>query len=484
LAGLLAPRERLEPHDVERGLRLQVADGMCSQSLVTLTQGTIFVAFALLLQASNSAIGLISAINPFSNVLQVPAIALVEKVARRKWLVVTALLPGRSAWILIAALPWLVPADARLPVLVAALAFHFMLAAVAGCAWNSWMHALIPPDRLVPFFSRRLSMSMWLGAGLSLAAGLSMDAWERARRDPFGVFAILFGAGAVAGLLGCLFLALTPEPRMGRRELSSLRAVIAAPLRDAAFRPVIAFFGVWTFAVNLAAPFFAVYLIRRLDQSMTWVLALSVLSQAAFALSLKPWGRFSAHHGNRRTMMLAAPLFLATLVLWPVASVLSGAPLHALLVAIHAVSGAALGGMTLCGGNLVMREAPPGSATAYLAANSLVAGIAATAAPLLAGIGSDVAKGAGWTLEAGPFALSGLDYVFLGAALIGLESLRRLARVREAGLPALPEDLRAIWAEALRGVWQTSTIGGLRRMTAFPYARLRLLLERRKGRRE
>jgi MFS family permease len=484
LPGLLDPRERLEPEDVERGLRMQVADGMCSQSLVTLTQGTIFVAFALLLQASNTAIGLVSAINPFANILQVPAIALVEKVARRKWLVVTALVPGRMLWILVAALPWVVPAPARMPVLVATLAVHFTAAAIAGCAWNSWMHALIPPDRLNGFFSRRLSMSMWLGAGLSLSAGLSMDAWERSGNDPFGIFAILFGAGAAAGLLGCLFLALTPEPRMRGRDLGRLRDVVTAPLRDAAFRPVIVFFGVWTFAASLAAPFFPVYLIRRLDQGMASVLGLSVLSQAAFAMSLKPWGRFAARHGNRRTLMLAAPVFLATLLLWPATSLpLGGAGLHVVLVTIHVLSGAALGGVTLCAGNLVMREAPPGGATAYLAANSLVAGIAATAAPLLAGIGSDVAKGAGWALDVGPLSLTGLDFVFLAAALVGLESLRRLAGVREAGLPAAPADLRAIWAEALRGVWQTSTVGGLRRMTAFPYGRLRLLLTRR-GRRE
>jgi MFS family permease len=459
---------------------MQVADGMCTQALVTLTQGPILASFALLLRASDAAIGLLSGVGPLANVLQAPAIFVVERLGRRKRLVVSSLVAGRLLWVLVAALPWLVPEPWRLGVFVAALTGHFALAAFAACAWNSWMHDLVPPARLTPFFARRMSLSMWVGAGLSLAAGVLVDAWLRAGRDAFGAFAVLFVGGSLAGLLGCVFLGLTPEPAMKARPLGRLRDLLSEPLRDPSFRRVLVFTGAWTFAASLAAPFFPVYLVRRLDQGMAWVLGLSVSSQVAFAASLRGWGRFATRHGNKASLAVAVPLFLGTVLLWPATSLTPPGPLlQALLVAIHVAAGVAMAGVTLCGGNLVMGEAPAGRATPYLAANALVAGVAAAAAPLLAGIGSDVARGAGWTVAVGSRSLHGLDLVFLVAVLLGLDALRRLARVRETAAPARPSDLRAAWAEALRGVWQTTTVGGLRRLSSFPYARLRALLARR-----
>ena len=47
--------------------------------MVTLTGGVFLVAFALKLEASNTIIGLLAAIPPLAQLIQIPAIYLVEK---------------------------------------------------------------------------------------------------------------------------------------------------------------------------------------------------------------------------------------------------------------------------------------------------------------------------------------------------------------------------------------------------------------------
>jgi DNA-binding transcriptional LysR family regulator len=74
---------------------------------------------------------------------------------------------------------------------------------------------------------------------------------------------------------------------------------------------------VWTFAVNMATPFFVVYMIDRLDLSLTLVTALLVLSQLANIMSLKAWGRIADRFSNKSVLAVAGPLLAGFLTQYP-----------------------------------------------------------------------------------------------------------------------------------------------------------------------
>ena len=78
------------PDDQERGLRYVLYDGMMFQAMVSLSGGAFIIAFALLLGASNSLIGLLVAAPFLGNILGIPAVLVVEKVKRRKLISVLA----------------------------------------------------------------------------------------------------------------------------------------------------------------------------------------------------------------------------------------------------------------------------------------------------------------------------------------------------------------------------------------------------------
>jgi len=54
-------------------------DGLTTQAIATLTGGVFLVAFALKLGASNLVIGILAAIPPLGQLIQIPAIYIVEK---------------------------------------------------------------------------------------------------------------------------------------------------------------------------------------------------------------------------------------------------------------------------------------------------------------------------------------------------------------------------------------------------------------------
>ncbi len=147
-------------------------------------------------------------------------------------------------------------------------------------------------------------------------------------------------------------------------------------------------------------------------------------------------------------------------------------------------------GVTLAASNIALKAAPPGKATAFLATNALVSGMAATVAPILGGFAADGFAGRrlslvlNWGTDAEPaevlslpaFDLQGLDFLFVISFVFGLYALHRLLGVREEGEVEEKVVVTELYAEVRKAVKSVSNVAGLRHLTYFPYAKLRDLL--------
>jgi len=474
---------------LQRGLRMLVYDGLCSQVMSVLVGGAFLVQFALMLGASNTVIGLIAAVGPLAQILQIPAIYLVDGSRQRKAMTVIPAGLGRLFLLLVAGLPWLAPPAWRVPLLLGGLFMYFGLGAVAGCAWNSWIRDLVPQPIMGAYFAKRLSVATAVGAVASLGAGVAVDRFRGLGGSPELVYSVVFGVGLAFGLVGLVFLVRTPEPRMAPSQTKGLLAVLAEPFRDENFRRLLLFLGSWNFAINLAAPFFTVYLLKTLGLSMTWVIGLSVLSQIVNVMFFRLWGRLSDRFANKPVLGLSGFLFIVSILIWPFTTLPRAHLLSIpLVILIHILAGMATAGVAISGGNIALKLAPYGHATSYLAVNGLVCGLAASVAPILAGIGADWLKNQqlrisiSWISGArqfdGPaFKLQGLDFLFVVAGILGLLSLQLLLSVREVG--EVEEDLLVghLVAEMRQKIKSVSTIAGLRNLSFFPYHRLKDMLQ-------
>lgn len=492
----LQPQTITTEAELRRGLHMVMLDGIYTQALVTLTGGAFLVAFALLLGASNLVIGLISAVSALTQTLQIPTIYVVEATRRRKAFTVLALSIGRIAWLAVALLPWIMPESYRMPVFLAALFISSALSTVGGLAWQSWMRDFIPQDILGSYMGRRMARATLIGAVLSLAAGFGVDLYKQILPE-IGIYSIYFVLGTVAGLLSVRFLAHTPEPLMERRLHPNFLKPIIEPFQDMNFRRLLFFLGSWNFAVNLAAPFFTVYMLKRLDLNMSAIIAFSVLSQAINVLFFRVWGHLADRFSNKSVLTQAGLMFITTFVLWPFTDLLHH-PTWALLllVLIHALAGMSTAGVTLCTGNIALKLAPHGKATGYLAVRSLISGAAATVAPILGGIlanrfeGERVTLTLSWisaalnkTWEVTTVNLRGLDFLFILAFLFGLYALHRLLVVHEEGEAEKDVVMTEFNGELRRMVRDVSNVAGLFDLLYMPYTQLLRLIGERRGRR-
>ena len=226
----LQPQDRLAEQDVNSGLRMLLYDGVCSQAMGTLTGGAVLVAFAVLLGASNLVIGLLAAVGPLTQLLQIPTVFLVDRTGLRKALVVLSSFLSRLSWLAVAVIPWLVPEDQRVAALLACLLLYFGLGTVSGCAFNSWMRDFVPDQIRGSYSGKRMAVATAIGALLTLAIGFGIT-WGKAWfSDHHTIYAILFVAGGSLWFGGRLFLGPRPRAQDGSESIigSACRVMGAA----------------------------------------------------------------------------------------------------------------------------------------------------------------------------------------------------------------------------------------------------------------
>ncbi|PIW30237.1 MAG: MFS transporter [Rhodospirillales bacterium CG15_BIG_FIL_POST_REV_8_21_14_020_66_15] len=482
IAARLAPSDNLSEAEVETGLNWLLRNGIWAQGMETLALGPILVAYALYFEASNLAIGLLAALPNLGQLALLPAVQIVEKVRRRRFLAVAFGAASRPMLLLMATAVLMPTKEAGLAVLLTGLTLRYTLGAFVGCSFNSWIRDLVPEHRMGAFFASRLMWMTGIGMTVSLLAGLFVDEWGRLmpHRDAEG-YSILLVLAFLAGCASVYCMCRIPEPAMPPAERHlPLTERLAQPFKDVNFRNLVIFLGAWNFAINLAAPFFTVYLYKRLGLSVTMVTVLLIVSQAANIAVLKTWGRIADNFSNKGVLTVAAPLFVLSIFLWTFTTLPEKHALTMpLLIVIHVLTGISTAGVTLASGNIGLKLAPRGAAASYLSVSSLVTAICAGTAPIFGGLFADWFAGRELTLILRwtdpetrhlfqAINLRHWDFFFGLAAVLGLLSLQFLRQVREVGEVEEEIVLEELMATARQGMRNLTSVAGLRAAATYP----------------
>ncbi|PCD02135.1 MFS transporter [Sphingomonas spermidinifaciens] len=479
-----APLAEIDSATRERGLRILVMEAAFSGGTAALTSGVVLNAFALHLGASAAMIGLLASIPFLAQLLQLPAIGVVERWRSRKQIAVVTSLIGR-AMLALMALTAFWGGAIGLWTFVAAQVVLAGFGAVGSCAWNSWIRDLAPDDRLGSVFARRTLWLSGISLVLGLVAALALE-WTEPGTDARNlVFAVMFAAGCATGLVSAAVVAIMPEPAMPPSAGPvSLIALLRLPLADANFRRLLRFIASWQFAINFATPFFTVFIVRQLGFDLSFVMLLGVASQVANLAALRTWGTLSDRFANKSVLAVCAPVYILAIVAMIGASQIGDREwVRIWLVALHAIMGAAIAGATLASTNIALKLSPRGAATAYVAASATVTAIAAGTAPLLGGLLAQffverrLELVLRWSGPNGvfslPLILTRWDFYFLIAGLIGLYAMHRLSLVEEHGEIDRRAMAYQVLAEARRSIRNISTVAGLRGATDLPGTLLR-----------
>ncbi|MDB4920744.1 MFS transporter [Mucilaginibacter sp.] len=441
----LSPSRVISKKAVAKGLKLVIADGMAAEAMVVFTSGTFLTAMAIKLGATNFQLGLFAALPTFTTMFQLLSVWLVRKFNNRR--VITALfnLLARLPILTIGAIPFLFTGGTTIEVLFLLLFFQHIFGDIAGASWNSWIKDLVPAGQMGAFFSRRTRMSQTLNVTLSLATALCID-YVKAH-DPKAeiiMYHLMFLAGGGLGLLSVVFLLGTPEPK-ARRINDKLLTLFAMPLKNVNFKNLLIFNSFWAFALNLATPFFAVYMLKTVKLPLSYVISLGLLGQLSGILSYKLWGKYTDRFSNKTIIGICAPLYIICILAFAFVAVPGQKLLTiTLLIVIYFISGLSIAGINLSLNNIGLKLAAENEAIAYISVKNMFVAFFSTLAPLIGGVLADFFathqfsgnlrfKSAQGITNFTLINLQGWNYFFIIGGLLALLSLRFLSRVQESG---------------------------------------------------
>ena len=488
----LRPKPTLSDQEISHGLRMMTWEGMVSMGFFSITTSGILAAYALALGANNFQIGILAAIPFIMQPIQIPAILLVEKLRRRKAISVIAWFLAQSLWLPVALIPVFigVPSNAAISVLLVLMAIRGVFAAVTNCSWNPWVRDLVPQQILGRFYSRRLALSVFVAIVFGLGAAFFVDYWHGQVSQEIAIlgytYAILFGAVSL-GLTSVVFMSFIPEPLMQPEPepRQSLIQRLFIPFRDPNFRRLMQFLFSWSFVLNLAIPFFAVYMLRRLGLPLSWVIGLSAISQLFNILFLRVWGPLVDRFGSKAILSISASLYLLVVVGWTFTTMPGRHFLTIpLLIILHTFAGVAAAGVTLTVGTIGMKLAPQQQATPYLAGATLATSLGAGLGPLAGGFLADffsvrqLSLVFSWfepnlSVELPTVSLSGFDFLFGITFVVGLITLSILATVHEEGEVGREVILESLTAPVREFSRPLSSVPGLNLMNNFAFGHLK-----------
>jgi MFS family permease len=435
----------LSPQQVQSGLKYIVKEGVASEIMVNLTGGTFLVAMALHLGASNFQIGLLASLPILTNIFQLISVWLVKKYKNRRAISVVTSFVARFALVIIGLLPFLFSGLGGVEVLIFLLSIHYLFGSISGGTWNSWMKDLVPDSILGKYFSHRTRVMQIVSVSSNLLIAFLVD-YIKAQYPQYvtNSYFIMVLTGAAVGMLGIYLLSRANEPTPVTTQENVLKQ-LGKPLKDVNFRNLMIFNSFWAFALNLAVPFFTVFMMKTIGLSLTYIMALTIIGQLSGIFSVKMWGRYADRYSNKTIISICAPVYILCILSMAFAAVPS-AQLYSvlILVLINVFSGISTSGINLALNNIGIKLAPQEHATAYISAKNIIISFFSAVAPLVGGLAADffTSHSLVWNIEwksdthssiLNVINLEGWNFFFIIGGALALFSLRTLTKVREHG---------------------------------------------------
>jgi MFS family permease len=455
--------------ELRRSLDIITASGAIGNILFANTGGAALTGYASAFGAGTFVFGLISALPVLASLAQLYVSYLVQRTGKSKFLFMLGGLLQRSFWVLTAFIPLFVPREEmRVWVLLALITSAAMAASLVNVTHVTMMAEVVPMRVRGRFITSRQQINTLSAMLAGLGAAFVLDHVQGLAR-----FMIVFGVGGVCGLIDILFYTRFTFPIHPPSESKhGLWNGAVACFKTPRTRDYLFFWIAWSFAVNMASPFFNKYALEQLQLSYTQVILFGQITcNVISVLVLRRWGRFLDQYGAVPLLVCTCSMTALGVIMW-----LFAAPGSVWALFMFNF----LGGFFWCGTdassvNMQLSHTPDVGRPVVIALYAVVTSVSAAVSFILGGAFLEVME---------PVMLQ-LNWRLMGQPLDHYKLLFALNVILRAGVVAV--FLPRVWNEkeiaigqAYSQVWANSHANlkrnaqGLRRKAAILAARVRM----------
>lgn len=361
---------------IRRSLKFSFLDGIFAYCMVGLITDYV-VPYALTLKATLSQIGILSAVpNLTSSLVQLKSADLTEKLKSRKKIINIFVFLHLLMGLPIIFIPYLFKWQPVL-FLIIFITLFTSFNAFAGPAWSSLMSDYIPANKRGRYFGWRNRI---FGIVTILSAFLAGFILHQFKYNILKGFLIVFSLAFICRFISWCFLTQMYEPafRVKKEAYFGFLDFIKR-VKESNFAKFVIFVATLNFCVNLAAPFFSVFMLKDLKFNyLTYTIVVTAVA-VAHIFTIDRWGRHADKIGNIKVLKFTS-LLIASLPFW---WIINQNPLY--LIFIQIISGFAWSGFNLCATNFIYDAVMPEKRTRCIAYFNVCTGLALCFGALLGG---------------------------------------------------------------------------------------------------
>jgi MFS family permease len=401
---------------IERNLGNSTAEGIINSAAGSI-QNSFMVPFALLLKATSAEIGILASLyNLAGTFSHLPGAMLTKFYSRKTIWTVSQILSRILIWLPVLFLPF-INFESRVWLFIALLMISNFFLFIRGPAWSSLMGDIVPTGERGRYFGKRNTYINIAGMAATLAAGFLL-----AYIGFSGIFAISIILAGIA----IFFFARIYEPPMER--VFHYHYTFSLKPRDwyngIIFNRNLVIFTLYlalmNFAMEVAAPFYVVYMIRELQIGYELFAVAVVVGVLARAVTTKHWGTINDRYGSRKILIISG--FMACFV--PFGWMVVSGIIDIMLVKVY--EGVVFAGFELVIFNYLLEITPAKNRPKYIANHNFLNGLGTVGGALFGGF-------LAFSLEGSSFIfLFGLQIVFLVSFLLRLGCFSILLFTKEA----------------------------------------------------
>jgi MFS family permease len=300
------------------------------------------------------------------------------------------------------------------------------------------MGDIVPEARRGRFFALRTQVASVASFLALIAGGLILEFFDSMHITYWG-FVAVFAMSCVARVQSAYHLSQMHDPPGHVAALESPWHIdLWRGIRSTDLVPFSVFFASMQFAVGIASPFFALYMLRDLKFSYAEFMINSAASVLLQFLTLNRWGRLSDLFGNRLILITTGVIIPFMPTLWLVSTNFY------YLLGVQCLSGLIWAGFSLSASNFVFDLTPPARRATLMAAHNVLAATAVFIGAVIGGfLGTHLPNevtlfGASFqwlSVLYGVFAISGVMRLVVAVAF--LPRLREVRQVRPMSMTGL-----------------------------------------------
>ena len=303
-----------------KALKTSIKEGGAAAAASSLGDNYI-TPYALALGAQPVHIGFLSSFSGLTYYLsQFFGAKMLEKYPRKN-IVTKFVLFNAIMWLIIASLGIFLfkSVDGSLIyILILSYSLLMFLSGIAYPAWFSWMGDLAPEKERGKYFSKRNRVINISGLVVVFASAFLLDLFKTKGYVLIG-FSVLFALAFCFRFISYLLLKRQYSPKFKQKK-EDYFSIFAFLKKYDNFGKFALYQGLFNFAIMIASPFFAVYMLKELGYSYSLYITVSISLTIFLILALPLMGKISDKYGNRILLVLANILFVCTPILWIISS--------------------------------------------------------------------------------------------------------------------------------------------------------------------